>query len=419
MRILYDLFILTFGALLHGFAPFNRKARKWVQGRVGWIERLSSVRKGDEKWIWFHCSSLGEYEDFLDVLTRTKRDKPDRKFLLTLSSPSGYDVVKDTTVCDLVMYLPLDTKSNAKRFMDLLRPEAIFFSRSDLWWRYLSEIRARKTPAYLISLFLDENSGFLKRSLRGMYTECFSAFTHIFCQNEKTKSLLQETFGIEAASVTGNSRFDRVAASVSQIVFYPLVEKFVGDDFTVVVGSSWPKDENFVFQTYAELKAKLPKTRIKWIVVPHEIDETRIEKWVAVDPAKRLRYSKIESAKPTHDILFIDFVGGLKHLYRYADFSVIGGGFDKIGIHNIIEPATYGVPQAFGPNHRNYQEALDLTETKAADIFHSSEELTAIILKRLTEESSSLKSSISAYVQTNRGASQRIVETIRSINSDL
>jgi 3-deoxy-D-manno-octulosonic-acid transferase len=412
MHALYNLIISAYGVAIHLTALFLPKARLWVAGQKNWEQNLSSRVSSKEKWIWFHCSSLGEFEDCHEVLNEIKNRYQSHKFLLTFSSPSGYEVQKNTKVCDIIMYLPLDTPKNSALFLETLKPEIVFFSRSDLWYNYLDQIRERRIPAFLVSLYLFKKSGFLKWPVRGFYRKCFESFTHIFCQTESTRLILFKEFGVSSSSVTGNARIDRISQAAATAPSIPHIEKFVKNCFSIVVGSSEPKDEKIIFETYEKLRG----LNLKWIIVPHEFETSNFDKMLRKYPGRIIRYSDIHSLKASQDLLFIDFVGSLKHLYKHASFSVVGGGFRKAGIHNIIEPAQYGVKVAFGPNHRSYTEALDLIELGAAETFRTSAELQKIILRQLgSQEANSLKSEIVNYVERNRGAGYRIAESAHSL----
>lgn len=411
MILLYDTALFFYYILIWSSSLFNKKAQQWIRGRKNWTMLLSEKRKFNEHWIWFHCSSLGEYEDCREIFKQIKKDNPANKTLLTFFSPSGLEAKKESSEFDLIMYLPFDSKRNAKWFLDILRPQSIFFSRSELWFYFLNEIHKRKIPAFLLSLKMNAKSSFLKWPMRKIFAKCFKAFDHIFCQDEITKELLLGYFKISSVSITGNTRFDRVYAESSSTYELPHLEKFLGNSFVIVVGSCLPEDEKNIFDALSHLES----SSIRCVIVPHEIDGARIDKIVSRNSDRVIRYTNIELLTTSHSVLYIDFVGALRHLYKYARFAIIGGGFDRIGIHNIIEPAAYGVKTTFGPNHKNYQEALDLLRIGGAIIHRNTSELLEIIRDQLTNPATdALKNKIIEYVKDSTGGSKRIIESIRT-----
>jgi 3-deoxy-D-manno-octulosonic-acid transferase len=422
MVFVYNVFIRLYGALIFFAQPFNSKAKLVSEGRKDWRIRLSNHRKTDERWVWLHACSLGEFEDFVVVLKQIQNLHPGFKFLLTFNSPSGFEVIKDTGVCDAITYLPLDTPNNASDFLEILKPEYIYFSRSELWYNFLNQIGQREIPAFLVGLFMDEKSGFLKPLGRGLVKTGFHAFTHIFCQDEPTKIALQTHFDYRNASVVGNSRIDRIFDASLQPKSFPKIEQFVGDDFCIVVGSSEPSDEELLFQTINDLSHK----SIKWIVVPHEIEGSpfieEVEKSslpTAGPLAHRIvKFSNLAQKTPAQNILLIDFVGSLKYFYQYADLAIIGGGFRKQGIHNIIEPSAFGVPTLFGPNIRDYVEAKKLLKMGASQIFTNANELTRQVLSHLsTDENVEQRNRIRSFVADSSGASRKILAHLSALQN--
>jgi 3-deoxy-D-manno-octulosonic-acid transferase len=384
------------------------KAKNWLIGRKNWQNMLIKVRKENEDWIWFHCSSLGEYEDCSEIFIQLKNENPLKKTILTVFSPSAFDVLKHTNQFNHIAYLPLDTKRNAKKFIDIIRPCFAVFGRSELWYNYLNETKTRKVPLFLISLKINEKSSFVKWPFNYFYKKCFSCFNHIYCQNEKTKTILNKKFNFNYTTVTGNTRFERIYRQSLLNISFPEIEKFVSNSFVIIFGSALTIEEKSFLEIY-----KLPEfSSIKWIIVPHEIQQSRV---IKLANTNFIKLTEIKKIKNSQKVLIIDSVGKLKHIYKYANFAIIGGGFNKIGIHNIIEPAIFGIKSAFGPNHKNYDEALDLMKLGGAITYQDTNQLIDLVRKEITKtKNENLENKIKAYVKENTCDSSVIVKLIRS-----
>ncbi|MBK9479538.1 MAG: hypothetical protein IPP56_16270 [Bacteroidetes bacterium] len=409
MNSCYSIILYFYYLIILLLSPFNKKAKRWITGRKKWESELEKKIKKGENWIWFHCSSLGEFEDSCEVFFKIQTEYPTNRTILTVFSPSAFEVLKQSGLFDIIFYLPLDTKANAKAFIEIVKPQLVLFSRSELWLNILVELQARKIPLFLISLKLNNKSNFLKWPFRKFYRNCFKTFDVIYCQNLETQKLLIAYFNVSTTLITGNTRFERIYNQSQSKITFPDIENFVLDSFVIVYGSSLPKDEKFFLKTYDSLK----KLNLKWIIVPHEIEKSIIAK--KLNSRNVIHFSKIKELHQFHDILIIDSVGILKHIYQYAHIAIIGGGFDKIGIHNIIEPAVYGNQIAFGPNHKNYDEAIQLLNLGGAIIYKNNEELKRIIQsKALNPENIALRETIKLFVKSNTMNSFKIVESIRA-----
>jgi 3-deoxy-D-manno-octulosonic-acid transferase len=410
MHFVYQACIHAYTLLLHLASIFHNKAKLWIHGRKNWKEILAEKRNPADKWIWFHCSSLGEYEDCCEVFHELIKMNPSKKTLLTFFSPSGYEHKKNSSLYTLVMYLPTDTKKNASSFLDILRPGSVFFSRSDLWFNFLNETRKLNIPVFLLSVRLSKTSGFLGWPVRSFYKKCLNCFTHIYCQDQVTRDLLKEKFDISFTSVTGNTRFDRVHASAFPGKEFPELDEFIKDSFVIVAGSCLPKDENILLKALGQLGSH----HVKCIIVPHEINDKDIERSIQKCQGKALRYSRINSLSGAQSILYFDTIGDLKYLYRLANLALVGGGFDRIGIHNVLEPAVFGVNIAFGPHHRNYPEALELLRTGTANIYRNAAELSSIIRTQMDHpEDAASGPEFENYMNSHLGASSRITRLIQ------
>lgn len=321
--------------------------------------------------------------------------------------------IGNRAIADAIMYMPLDTTSNARFLLNTLQPSLIIFSRSELWYNYLREIQKRGTAFFLISALISTKSKFIRWPQKALFRKCVHAFTKIYCQTSQTKDILENIFQYRHAQVVGNTRIDRIFQSLQEKT-YTRISQFVGSSFCVIGGSCLDKDENILLSVINKVK----DLDIKWLIVPHEINEKKINRIVDKQDMY-IKYSNIQALTKQHKVLYIDSVGDLKYLYQYADLAIIGGGFNKIGIHNILEPAYYGVPMTFGPNHRDYQEAIDFLNLGFAVIHHNTKELQTIIGQAYQQPISvNQKSKIRQYIKDNVGASEMIVKDIDAIIGD-
>lgn len=413
MNRFYSIIIYFYNFIILCLSPFNNKAKRWINGRKKWESELGKKIEKGENWIWFHCSSLGEFEDSCEIFFKIQNENPTKKTILTVFSPSAFEVLKHSGLFNVISYLPIDTKTNAKTFIEIVNPELVLFSRSELWLNFLLEVRAREIPLFLISLKLNNTSNFVKWPLRLFYRKCFNAFNIIYCQNSETQKLLNSNFSISNTLITGNTRFERVYNQSLSKETFPDIEKFVLDSLVIVIGSCLPKDERIFLQIYNDLKG----LNLKWIIVPHEIEKAIIVR--KMNSKFTILYSNIKELNEFHDTLIIDSVGILKHVYRYANFALIGGGFDKVGIHNIIEPAVHGIQIAFGPNHKNYDEAIQLLNLGGAFVYKDSKELKGLIKSKLfNPENLVLKENIKHFVKANTLNSSKIIDSIRTKMND-
>lgn len=401
---LYNISIFAYTILVFTISPFHKKGKKWIRGRRNWLVKLQDIRKTSENWIWFHCSSLGEYEDCCEVFFAIQKRHPNSKTLLTFFSPSGYEAIEKSAEFDAVMYLPVDSMSRVNSFLDHLRPKLVVFARSEIWLNYLRGIRERKIPLFLIALKMNEKSGFLKHPK--LYRNGFESFTHIYCQDETTQYLLKERFGVGNSSVIGNTRFERICKESLAKKEFPEISRFVGKDFCIIAGSYLTRDLNKILPVIPEFL----HFGVKIILVPHEVNHENIWQLEKTFGSKLISYSNIGNLNDQHNLLVIDHVGSLKHIYKYAHLAIIGGGFDSIGIHNIIEPSIYGLVTLFGPNHKNYREAIDLMDLGGSFVFNDSAELLKIVRKHVkaAKTKETVSEQIKNYVKANATDSHEI-----------
>ena len=358
MRLLYNIGIRIYWLAALIISPWNRKAKLWLEGRKFWYEKLKGVFDPDEKLIWFHCASLGEFEQGRPVIEAIRERRPDRKILLTFFSPSGYEKQKDYTGADYVMYLPLDTRKNARKMLEMLSPELVFFIKYEFWYHFLKQLKKAKVPVYLASGTFRAGQLFF-RWYGLWYRQFLDFFTHIFVQTEDSKVLLNSV-GYQHVSVAGDTRFDRVHELLQSKFSHPALENFAKGKQLIVAGSTWEKDEQLLAGAFGELPRE-----VKWIIAPHELSEGHIRSLQKRFPGSVLFTELGEKVPEGTRVILVDTIGKLSYLYRYGSLAYIGGGFGK-GIHNILEAATYGLPVIFGPEYKKFSEAIELTSLGAA-----------------------------------------------------
>jgi 3-deoxy-D-manno-octulosonic-acid transferase len=408
MNFLYNLGILTYSLLARLASPFSTRARLWTAGRRGWEGKISPVIKASDRVFWIHCASLGEFEQGRPVIEAVRRERPGMKILLTFFSPSGYEIRKNYPHADCISYLPADTPLNARKFLDLVHPDAIVFVKYEFWNNYISEAGRRMIPLYLISGIFREGQHFF-RWYGGFFRKMLGNFRTIYVQDEASLKLL-EGIGIENAVVAGDTRFDRVVEIAGAAKDIPKLSAFAAGEKLFVGGSTWRNDEE-IFARYINQNPG----KMKWVFAPHEIDPSNIAAIEALLDVSCIRFSQYDGEPTDARVMIIDNIGMLSSAYRYGYIAAVGGGFGK-GIHNILEPACWGIPVLFGPRHEKFREALELLKEKGAFSFDSYEIFSQIIDKLLLDEAFYLKSAKSAsyYVNKNTGAAKMILAGVMS-----
>jgi len=408
MTLIYQLGIFFYGLIVKLFALFDSKAKQFVSGRKNWERILKNKIDPDASYLWFHCASLGEFEQGRPVIEAVKKEFPRYKIVLTFFSPSGFEIRKNYDGADVVAYLPIDTKSNARTFIELVNPRKAFFVKYEFWYHYISELKDRKIPLYLISAIFRENQQFFKNTPWGFwYRKMLAGFNHFFVQNDRSAELL-ETVGIKNYTIAGDTRFDRVAAIARSAKTFENVEKFRDNKLTLIAGSTWKPDEEL-------LSAFINKSNnIKFIIAPHEVHPSNINRIHELLKKPAISFSKAGNADLEHyDVLIIDSIGILSSLYQYGNVAYIGGGFG-VGIHNILEAATFKLPIIFGPNYKKFQEAVDLVDQKGAFPIQNSEELNSA-LNKLFGDKNVLKNAsdiCKKYVEKNVGSTKLIINKV-------
>jgi len=422
VTFLYQIFIQLFNFIVPVAALFSPKEKLFVRGRKNIFhelkQRITDLKTQDFRLIWFHCASLGEFEQARPLIEQYKVQSTKCKILITFFSSSGYEIRKNYDGADFIFYLPIDTRSNVKKFLDTVKPSQVFFVKYDFWYNYLSELNKRNIPTYLVS------ANFREEQFKGIYgkylRKVLPFFKHIFVQNEPSQKMLAGN-KISNVTVSGDLRYDRVSETVLKAKKIATIEHFTslpgekGAKAKVMVcGSTWTKDEEIISSI------QLPAGNWKLIIAPHEINEEHIQKIQDVFKGS-LRYSVVskESATTALDkletaqVLIIDNIGMLSNLYQYADIAYIGGGFGS-GIHNILEAVAFGAPVIFGPNHHKFPEASEIIKQgggfsvsdtgdlqKTMDLLLSD----AMVLKMASMTCKNL-------VQSRKGATERILMQI-------
>lgn len=408
MLFLYNLVISIAGFFLKIVALFSPKIKLFTEGRKNVFTILEEKIKPSDKTIWFHSASLGEYEQGLPVIEKIKEKYPSHKIIVTFFSPSGYEVRKNNTVADTTVYLPLDTKSNAKKFLKLIHPEFAFFIKYEFWLNYLKELETSHTPTYLISGIFRDNQMFFKW-YGGFYRKALKAFTYFFVQNESSKEKI-EAIGFQNVIVSGDTRFDRVNAILERDNTLDFIENFKNNSPTIVIGSSWPKDEALL----AEYINQAPEV-VKFIIAPHNIKTDQIASLKSQITKSTVLFSEKKDLDLSgFNVFIIDTVGLLTKIYSYGTIAYVGGGFGNPGIHNILEPATFGIPIVIGPNYSNFAEATQLVALGGCIVISNKEELKQN-LDRLLADKAFLeeKSRIcKTYIQDNKGAINTIMNIV-------
>jgi len=389
-------------------ALFSPKIKLFLDGRKNVFDTLSKKISSQDNTIWFHAASLGEFEQGLPVMEKIKLLFPNHKIVLTFFSPSGYEVRKNNTVADVTVYLPLDTKSNAQEFVDIVHPDLVFFIKYEYWPNYLNELKKADIKTYLISGIFRENQAFFKW-YGGFYRKALTTFNFFFVQNESSKILLQK-LGFDNVKISGDTRFDRVVSILDRDNTLGFIKQFKNKKTTIVIGSSWPKDEsllvNYINHTNAD---------VKFIIAPHNIKSDQIQELKNSITKKTILFSEKENEKlKDYQVFIIDTIGLLTKIYSYADFAYVGGGFGNPGVHNILEPATFGIPIVIGPNYSHFAEATALVKMEGCISISNQNELSDAFDNLISNEDIRHEKGhiCETFVQMNIGATDVILRHI-------
>ncbi|MFN8288557.1 MAG: glycosyltransferase N-terminal domain-containing protein [Chitinophagales bacterium] len=405
----YNIGIQLYGLGIYIASLFNKKAALWIEGRKDWKTKLQPKSATTQKTAWFHCASLGEFEQARPLIEKLKQERPDYRIVLSFFSPSGYEVRKNYSGADVVTYLPLDTPQNAKQFIALIQPNVAFFVKYEFWYNYLSELKNKGIPTILFSAIFRKEQVFFAW-YGGLFRQMLKMFTSIFVQTETSQKLLA---GIGIKSVVANdTRFDRVYQIAQNRQQLPLIEKFKGTAPLLIAGSTWPKDEELLLQLIAQGILK----GYKYIIAPHDIDSERIDKLTAQLGSKVVKLSQLNDGNAANaEVIVVDSIGQLTFIYAYGTIAYVGGGFNA-SVHNVLEPAVYGMPVIFGPNHQKSAEALQLIARGAGFCITDAASLNSIVASLL--QNNKLPTSANAakqYVAENPGGTAVIWNVVNTL----
>jgi 3-deoxy-D-manno-octulosonic-acid transferase len=415
MSFIYSFILLFVSQLLKILSLFSPKLNLFVEGRKSVFQTLKDKIKPEDSVFWFHAASLGEYEQGLPVIEKVKEKYPQHKIVLTFFSPSGYEVRKNNTIADVTVYLPLDTISNSKQFLDLVHPEKVFFIKYEFWPNYLNELKKRSISTYLISGIFREKQLFFKW-YGGYYRKALQTFSFFFVQNESSKLLLQ-SIGFSNVNVSGDTRFDRVVTILEKDNSLDYIAQFKNNQNTIVIGSSWQKDEELLIQ-YIESAPQ----NVKFIIAPHNINHNQIlnlksqisKKTILFSEKEELQNQVLQDKLEDFQVFIIDTIGILTKIYSYADIAYVGGGFGNPGVHNVLEPATFGIPIVMGPNYSHFAEATALVGLGGCISIKDTNSLTETFNLLLQNEDERFEKGhiCSTFVQMNKGATAQILSNI-------
>ena len=404
------IYLYLFGVAIASL--FNEKVRKMWRGERDAFRVLREKVEPGARYVWFHAASLGEFEQGRPLIEQLRREHPELKILLTFFSPSGYEVRKNYQGADIICYLPLDTITNARRFLRLIRPEMAFFIKYEFWYNYLHILKHRNVPVYSVSSIFRDGQVFF-RWYGHQYSRVLRCFTHFFVQNEKSRELLA-TLGLKNATVVGDTRFDRVLQIKEQAKQLPIVEAFVAGESgdsrppVFVAGSSWLPDEEIFIRYFREHPGW------KLIIAPHVIGEEHLQQIEKLlEGWKVVRYTKAVGEASGASVLIIDCFGLLSSIYHYGQLTYVGGGFG-VGIHNVLEAAVWDVPVIFGPKNEKFQEAQGLKRAGGGFDITDYEDFCRI-MNRFADEPDCMKQAgqrAGAFVKSMTGATAKILAAV-------
>lgn len=412
LRLLYRFFVWLYPKAVWLLSFYNPKARLWVAGRKNQFRKLHArFHKNKRPVVWMHCSSLGEYEQGRPVLEAIRQQYPQHFILLTFFSPSGYEVRKNDALADHICYLPMDRPYTAQRFLNIVQPSLVLFVKYEFWFYYLKEISERNIPLLLVSGVFRPNQPFFTW-YGSFHQKMLLCFTQLFVQNEESFSLLQQIEMDDFASISGDTRFDRVIQIAERFEPIDPVAQFCGAATVVVAGSTWTEDDE-VLDHFANTNK-----HIRFIIAPHDIDDDRLKECERLYH-NAIRYSVLIEKKRVPEetnVLIIDNMGMLSKLYQYATIAYIGGGFGDDGIHNALEAAVFYKPLVFGPVYDKYAEAIDLVEEEAAFSINDALELEEKLQFLLSNELLLQQSGKAAgdFVRAKAGACEKIMGYIQA-----
>ena len=429
MILLYNIGITFYNWVILIAAHFNEKAKLWTDGRKNIFIKIENDIKTAQnnghvqhnslfkKTVWIHVASLGEFEQGRPLIEYLKNNAQGYTIILTFFSPSGYEIRKNYPLADFIFYLPIDTAANAQRFIELLKPDLAIFVKYEFWYHYLTELKFRNIPTLLISGIFNEKQFRWTNPYSFLLKKMLSRFTHLFVQNTPSVFWLKKHH-FDNVTMVGDTRIDRVLSIAKEAQIFDDIEKFVAASPTLICGSTWQADEEIILQLFKNKDFN----NFKFVIAPHDIALTNIERLQKLLPIKSLKYSEIVRTSSDTEggnysnskILIIDNIGMLSSIYRYGKIAYIGGGFGK-GIHNTLEPIAFGLPVIFGPNHKKFEEAVRLVESGGGFAIQHFTDFENV-MKFLNIDNNYKNASKAAfdYVNTNKGATQKIFQFIEN-----
>lgn len=408
MSFIYNCIVLIADFFISLIALFNKKIKLFVVGRKETFERLSILKKEDQI-IWVHTASLGEFEQARPVIEKLKKQYPNYKIVLTFFSPSGYEIRKEYELAAVVCYLPMDTKQNVRAFLNIVNPSLAIFVKYEFWPNYLNSLQQRNIPTILVSGIFRETHFFFK-SYGAFMRNLLKAFHHFFVQ-DKTSQKLLKSIRFNAATISGDTRFDRVYEILNQDNSLNFISEFKNNTYTIVAGSTWKEDEkllvNYINTSSLENE--------KFIIAPHNINSKDIAVLKKSIHKKVVLYTEKDGVDLSDfDVFIVDTIGILTKIYAIADVAYVGGGLTKNGVHNVLEPATFGVPIVIGPEYKKYKEVVDLVALKGCKVIENQQELFAIFtsLRSSKDYREELGKTNQDFIKNNIGATDIILKYI-------
>ncbi|SHI79607.1 3-deoxy-D-manno-octulosonic acid transferase [Aquimarina spongiae] len=406
MHIIYNIFVGIFNFILPVLGGFGSKLKLFVNGRRSVFKILKENISNNDEIIWFHCASLGEYEQGVPVMEALKTKFSDTKLLVTFFSPSGYEIKKNSKLADIIVYLPIDTKRNAKKFIELVNPKLAVFVKYEFWPNYLKTLRVNDIPTVFISTTFREDQaffnwygGFMRNALKGI--------DHFFVQDATSQTLI-EGLGYANVSLSGDTRFDRVSHQIEMDNYVDFISEFVNDRTCIVMGSSWPEDE----EVFLDFVNNAPK-EVCFIIAPHEIKDSNVNPLVQKIEKNTVLYSEKEGVNLADQQVFVmNTIGYLSRVYSYGDIAYVGGAMGNTGLHNILEPATFGIPIVIGKNFEKFREAKQLQKLAGLFSVSSTEEFNSIMTKLVEDKKFREKTGMIAghFINSNTGATAMILD---------
>lgn len=410
MSRIYSILLSIISFLLPISGSFSKKMRLFVQGRKGLLQQLKNQRIPEDRIIWIHAASLGEYEQAVPIIHSLRSEFPNHKIWLSFFSPSGYEIKKNTDEVDFICYLPLDTPKNARVFLSILQPELSIFIKYEIWPNFMKELEKQHIPSILVSALFRENQSFFKNP-KGFRAKALYRFNAIGVQDKNSMQLLK-SIGYSNVILSGDTRYDRVIEQTNRNNQLDFLDAFCKNaKLCIVCGSTWQEDEEILLKIIQNTS-----NDIKFILAPHQIQTTRIEKLYNSLQKKTSLWSNYKKTDLAESSIFIiDTIGYLGRAYAYADIAYVGGAVGKTGLHNILEPATFGIPVIYGRNTQKHPEANQLAEAGAGFFISNSTELQQILDKMISDKTyrESKGENAKSFIKQQAGATEKSMQLVR------